>query len=431
MYKSICRDLQEYALNAKREAKQREANLRIAYPDKSFDEEGPVKEWERKWVNTGWVTPTGQVKIKRSTTKIRGSRVIYSCAPWAWYTPGLKGAALIVVHRWIMGHAPINRAIERSRVLEPVAAPEDTVVYVDGAYDQAGEGGTQKGGFGVIIVQGGDGGNDENAFEVMQGWGQVTTNKASPVYIGATEHTNNTAELTALAEAMCWLLDEDAAPNKRVLLRPDSEYAAAVATGLNTTTKNNDLCAVVRSLYKALITQRSGQVSWAHVKGHSKHKWNDIVDELAKKGTTCGEYGSGMPGTRWDAARADADLWHLWEVGEAWATEARMRIHIHWDEQGDTNLDLHIRQDESHLTWIVPPGNEPSSVACLRAPQVSEITRILRTINTKDAFGSLNLLPSQSISDATLSGRYTRRLCAHCEDTRMRKDLTGKGTIKQ
>ena len=147
----------------------------------------------------------------------------------------------------------------------------------------------------------------------------------------------------------------------------------------------------------------------------------DIVDELAKKGTTCGEYGSGMPGTRWNAARADADLWHLWEVGEAWATEARMRIHIHWDEQGDTNLDLHKRQDESHLTWIVPPGNEPSSVACLRAPQVSEITRILRTINTKDAFGSLNLLPSQSISNETLSARYAatvRTLRRHKDEKR-------------
>ena len=115
-----------------------------------------------------------------------------------------------------------------------------------------------------------------------------------------------------------------------------------------------------------------------------------------------------MPGTRWDAARADADLWHLWETREAWATEARMRIRTYTGtrKQGDTNLDLHVKQDESHLTWVVPPGNEPSSVACLRAPQVSEITRILRTINTKDAFGSLNLLPSPSISDATLSTRY-------------------------
>ena len=89
----------------------------------------------------------------------------------------------------------------------------------------------------------------------MRGWGQVTTNTASPVFIGACEHTNNTAELTALAEAMCWLLDEDDAPERRVLLRPDSEYAACVAMGTVAVQKNHDLAAVVRSLYVALLQQ--------------------------------------------------------------------------------------------------------------------------------------------------------------------------------
>jgi hypothetical protein len=39
-----------------------------------------------------------------------------------------------------------------------IAQPEDLVCYCDGAYDQANEGGTQKGGFGFAAVTRGDGG---------------------------------------------------------------------------------------------------------------------------------------------------------------------------------------------------------------------------------------------------------------------------------
>ena len=114
-------------------------------------------------------------------------------------------------------------------------------------------------------MNGGDGVEDTHATEIARGWGQVTTDKASPVYIDACEHTNNTAELTALAEAMCWLLDEDGAPQRRVLLRPESEYAASVAMGTVAIRENHDIAAVVRSLYVALLQQRSNRVSWAHI----------------------------------------------------------------------------------------------------------------------------------------------------------------------
>ena len=41
---------------------------------------------------------------------------------------------------------------------KPVATPDTVTIYTDGAYSKADEGGTQKGGFGVIVVTGGDGG---------------------------------------------------------------------------------------------------------------------------------------------------------------------------------------------------------------------------------------------------------------------------------
>ena len=212
---------------------------------------------------------------------------------------------------------------------------------------------------------------------------------------------------------MCWLLDEDDKPERRVLLRPDSEYAASVATGTVAVRENHDLAAVVRSLYLALLKQRSHRVSWAHVKGHSEHIWNDVVDELAKRGASCGNYGGGVPGARWSAAREDGDLWQLWRSGTTWATEGEMRVCLTWDEQGLPRLTLAVRQADSELTWVVPPGTEPSSVSCLRAPEVSEITRVLRTLRVGDAFGTLNIYvdltggrPPGSITDADVAARY-------------------------
>ena len=73
-------------------------------------------------------------------------------------------------------------ATTRSTEQEPNARPADTVVYTDGAYEQAKEGGVQKAGFGVVIIHGGDGGDDANATEVMRGWGQVQTDSASPAF---------------------------------------------------------------------------------------------------------------------------------------------------------------------------------------------------------------------------------------------------------
>ena len=183
--------------------------------------------------------------------------------------------------------------------------------------------------------------------------------------------------------------------------------------GTITVRENHDIAAVVRSLYVALLKQRSNRVSWAHVKGHSEHIWNDVVDELAKQGASCGEYGGGVPGKRWLAARADDDLWQLWRCGTTWATEGEMRVRLTWGEHDVPCLTLAVRQERSDLTWVVPPGTEPSSISCLRAPEVSEITRVLRTLRSGDAFGTLNIYvdltggrPPDSISNADVASQH-------------------------
>ena len=93
-----------------------------------------------------------------------------------------------------------------------------------------------------------------------------------------------------MGEAFIWLLDQDPEPTRRVLLKPDSEYTAGVAEGIVHAKENIALAHVVHTLYKKLRSQRRGRVGWMHVKGHSKHKWNDVVDTLAVNGTKCGEF---------------------------------------------------------------------------------------------------------------------------------------------
>ena len=58
------------------------------------------------------------------------------------------------------------------------------------------------------------------------------------MYLGAAQHTNNTAELSALGDAFHWLIheadDEPVHSNEvkpKTITRYDSEYAAKMATG--------------------------------------------------------------------------------------------------------------------------------------------------------------------------------------------------------
>ena len=268
-------------------------------------------------------------------------------------------------------------------------------MYTDGAYDQAGKGGAQKGGFGFVIVRGGDGMADEKAREITRGWGQVQTSPASPAFLGADEHTNNTAELTALAEALRWLLAEDVETHRAVLLRPDSEYVMRIATGTAIPSANRALAATTHRLYTDLRSARQGKVAWAHVKGHSDHQWNELADSLAVEGARSGEHGGGTPGKEWRSVRADGDLWGQWESPHAtWGCEGRLTLTI--DRQpGHAPCIVARTHRTTGPSWPVPPGNTPDSVACIPAQHASEITRVLRA---RHEFGTLNLIPNLSTS---------------------------------
>ena len=110
-------------------------------------------------------------------------------------------------------------------------------------------------------------------------WGPVETAPTSVWSIGCTRGTNNTAEVTGMAQGL-ELIDQRSAGNTYAIMF-DSIYAANVVEGKWKARTN--IYAVGRSAALLEEVRRSNDVHLIHVKGQSVHAYlgNDIADELA------------------------------------------------------------------------------------------------------------------------------------------------------
>ena len=151
-------------------------------------------------------------------------------------------------------------------------------MYVDGSGDAAG-------GWGVVVVEGGRGTLDRHVGARLRAefYGPLVLDVAAPPFMGADRATNNTAELTALAEGLAYLREVDASTGP-ALLRPDSEYAIGIATGLSLPTTNRVLAQRVRRMWQDEEERRGGQLWALHVRGHSSNTWNHRADRGAARG---------------------------------------------------------------------------------------------------------------------------------------------------
>jgi ribonuclease HI len=99
--------------------------------------------------------------------------------------------------------------------------------------------------------------------------------------------TNNSAELVAFTRALQWAA---ARPDIcHVVMRYDSMYAAMIASGVWKAKKHKLLAAEAQRAWKALKGKLGETVWLRHVKGHSGHEWNNLVDRYADLGRQ-GEY---------------------------------------------------------------------------------------------------------------------------------------------
>ena len=111
----------------------------------------------------------------------------------------------------------------------------------------------------------------------------VCLDKEDQRYLGAEQASNNTGELTAIAEALTWLKEECPGPaDTPAEIIYDSRYAADLTLGVTEPHANHTLAQQCHALYRAVTRTRPLSFRW--VKGHSNVPGNDKADELADKG---------------------------------------------------------------------------------------------------------------------------------------------------
>ncbi len=151
-------------------------------------------------------------------------------------------------------------------------------IYVDGSCSENRNVSSEtRAGWGlcVIINDGGPGNGKGHLLTELSG--EVITNEEAGGYLGAEVGSNNTAELSAIAHALRWILSESEVESATI--RGDSNYALNIASGLWKAKANQALARRVSDLWDEV----SGIVTLVgeHVPAHRGHRWNERADHLA------------------------------------------------------------------------------------------------------------------------------------------------------
>tara|TARA_A100001388_G_scaffold1745_1_gene1299 strand:- start:22596 stop:23138 length:543 start_codon:yes stop_codon:yes gene_type:complete len=159
-----------------------------------------------------------------------------------------------------------------------IMGKDSTYIYFDGSCGENRNVGPETpAGWGFCVIIGDNGIGKGHGELVKEMSGSVVTEAGEEGYIGATVGSNNTAELSAFAHALRWILMSH--ESGRVVLRGDSEYAMNVGSGKWKGKANKELVGSVRSLWNEASS--SFDISVEHVRAHEGHRWNERADHLA------------------------------------------------------------------------------------------------------------------------------------------------------
>ena len=406
VYQDIHRRMAVHIRFSQQEAARLQVKRQIDNPGKRLEEDGPLVDWEKTWVATGWATAAGTSLMPPRASAVGSSGVVRTATPWAWIVPPALQVFWWRVH---FEFACPSRVMHVTRQVQLITA-DSLIIYSDGSHDTSQP--QAVAGFGFSCVRGDNGDDDLDARVVSVGSGPVVLNERSPVYLGADKHTNNTGELTALIEGMRWAFECDTRPDEAVLLRPDSDVAIGWTIGDLTPTVNHALVRTARTWYKRLLKQRKGRVYWRRVAGHSEHLRNDHVDHLAKEGAERTEWDAVVPRAAWLDVRGDGELLHNEGGWRGYNVTVTTMV---WPVQGGWMIRQRMEIMDDCQGWVVRPGHAPSDVCNACALESNAVVRVERA-SRYDPFGVLNLMPYRTlrpngVRDAGETWRARVRLC--------------------
>lgn len=156
--------------------------------------------------------------------------------------------------------------------------PSTVHIYVDGSCSEnRNVNPDTKAGWGFCVIAEDSGSGSGKGHLITEYNGVVVTGPGDEGFLGAEVGSNNTAELSAIAHALRWVLSQGGIES--VEIRGDSNYALNIASGLWRAKANRVLASRVGSLWSEVsaIVRLSGE----HVPAHKGHRWNERADHLA------------------------------------------------------------------------------------------------------------------------------------------------------
>ena len=130
-----------------------------------------------------------------------------------------------------------------------------------------------------LPVTGGEGHEHKDGREIASRCGSVTASTPN-VRTG----TNNSSELLAFTRALQWARNSHLTQGKAIVCRFDSAYASMIASGSWKARKHKALAAEAHAAWTDLRKHTNNQLWIRHVRGHSRHRWNNRADSLANRG---------------------------------------------------------------------------------------------------------------------------------------------------
>ena len=120
---------------------------------------------------------------------------------------------------------------------------------------------------------------------ILEAFGPVIVEKAASNFIGATRLSNNTGELSAVVEALLWLLSSSDffSQGTPVVIHTDSKYVLGILTGKFAARENIALSKLALHLWSQAGRLIELHICW--VKAHSRSFGNEMADKAARSGS--------------------------------------------------------------------------------------------------------------------------------------------------